>query len=133
MKFLLDQGLPRSTIGFLAALGHEAEHVGAIGMSAASDRSILSAGKEREAVVVTLDADFHAILALTNATAPSVIRIRIQGMKGEVAARVIQKVFDAAKEDLHAGVAATVTDRRLAIRRLPLNARSVPPPTENTD
>jgi len=54
-------------------------------------------------------------------------------MKGEVAARVIQKVFDAAKEDLHAGVAATVTDRRLAIRRLPLNARSVPPPTENTD
>jgi len=122
MKFLLDQGLPRSTIEHLQTIGFEAEHVGNIGLAGATDKSILAAGKSRGAIVVTLDSDFHAILALTNATSPSVIRIRIQGLKGEGVARIVQQVVDAAEHDLAAGAAATVTDRRLALRRLPLIA-----------
>ncbi len=50
------------------------------------------------------------------------IRIRIQGLKGDAVARIIQRVIEAAESDLVAGVAITVTDRRLALRRLPLIA-----------
>lgn len=69
---------------------------------------------------MTLDADFHALLAFSQADSPSVIRIRIQGLKGDRAARIIQQVVDASKQDLVAGAAVTVNARRISIRRLPL-------------
>lgn len=122
MKFLLDQGLPRSTVQHLHDAGLEAEHVGNLGLSTASDEAILDEGRKRDAVVVTLDSDFHALLALSNSPSPSVIRIGVQGLKGDSVARMIQHVARATKNDLVAGAAVTVTDRRLALRRLPLLA-----------
>ena len=120
MKFLLDQGLPRSTAEYLRDMGMEAEHVGPLGLARTSDETILDEGRNRGAIVVTHDSDFHALLALSNASSPSVIRIRIQGLKGEGVARVIQQVVEATKSDLLAGAAVTVSERRLALRRLPL-------------
>ena len=57
MKFLLDQGLPRSTVKHLQRMGLEAEHVGNLGLTTASDETILNEGRARDAVVVTLDSD----------------------------------------------------------------------------
>ncbi|MCO6458066.1 MAG: hypothetical protein J5I93_22405 [Pirellulaceae bacterium] len=48
------------------------------------------------------------------------IRIRRQSLKGEDVARVIQQIVQAVETDLLAGSAVTVTDRRLALPRLPL-------------
>ena len=104
-------------------MGIESEHVGNLGMAAASDREIVDEGRKRGWVVVTLDADFHALLALSEASSPSVIRIRIEGMKGDQVARIINRVQEAASIDLEEGVAITVTERRIAIRRLPLSAK----------
>lgn len=120
MDLLLDQGLPRSTVQHLLALGLESEHVGALGLAMATDEAILAEGIARGAIVVTLDADFHAILARSGAAQPSVIRIRIQGLKGEDIAKLVNQVVQAVESDLLAGAAATVTKRRLALRRLPL-------------
>ncbi|MBM4094747.1 MAG: hypothetical protein FJ276_35870 [Planctomycetes bacterium] len=120
MDFLLDQGLPRSTVQHLQDMGLQSVHVGTLGLAAATDETILNAGRDRGAIVVTLDSDFHALLARTKASAPSVIRIRIQGLKGDGVARVIQKVLQAVEGDLLSGAAVTVTERRLALRRLPL-------------
>ena len=120
MKFLLDQGLPRSAIGHLQGMGLKAEHVGSLGLATATDETILQEGRNRGAIVVTLDSDFHALLALSNASSPSVIRIRMQGLKGDDVARIIRQAVEATERDLVAGAAITVTYRRLALRRLPL-------------
>lgn len=120
MKLLLDQGLPRSTTSYLAAGGIAAVHVGDLGMAAASDLAILSKAQEEQAVVVTLDADFHKMLAVSQATAPSVIRIRIEGLKGdELAALLIQVIANAAAE-LASGALVSVTETRIRIRLLPI-------------
>jgi len=83
MKLLLDQGLPRSAAGLLRARGLDVAHVGELGLSHASDSEILEVSRQRGAVVVTLDADFHALLAHAGATSPSVIRLRVQGYSGQ--------------------------------------------------
>ena len=79
MRLLLDQGLPRSAAGLLRNSGIDAIHVGEIGMAAAKDAEILQYASNEDRAVVTLDADFHALLALSSASQPSVIRGRLEG------------------------------------------------------
>jgi predicted nuclease of predicted toxin-antitoxin system len=120
MKLLLDQGLPRSTARLLREKGIDAVHVSEIDYSTSEDAVILERGREEDRTVVTLDADFHALLALSGATSPSVIRIRIEGLKGETAANLIRTVLMQCEEDLKQGAVVTVEPGRIRIRRLPL-------------
>ena len=122
MKFLLDQGLPRSAAEFLNASGIDTIHVGDIGASQASDDAILHIGQCQQRVVVTFDADFHALLALRNAVSPSVIRIRIQGLRGEALANFIAELMVNYQVDLLAGCIISVTSAKVRIRRLPILA-----------
>jgi predicted nuclease of predicted toxin-antitoxin system len=80
MRLLLDQGLPRSAVKHLRAAAVDAEHVGDLGMHAATDAEILQEAMKRDAVVVTLDADFHHLLAASHATSPSVVGVGIYGV-----------------------------------------------------
>ena len=62
--------MPRSTAKILAGRGWEASHAGDIGLSQATDAEILTyAARERRACV-TLDADFHALIAAHQMTLP---------------------------------------------------------------
>lgn len=120
MKFLLDQGLPRSTVVCLLDRGIDAEHVADLGIARSTDAEILQTARDRDAIVVTLDADFHALLATTHATVPSVIRIRIEGLKGDDTAEIVEEVLNSSQTELEAGAAVTVTQNGIRIRLLPL-------------
>ena len=74
-RLVLDQGVPRDATTRLRGLGYECIHVGEIGMGKAADDEILAWSLGKNAIVVTLDADFHTILAVTGASGPSVIRL----------------------------------------------------------
>lgn len=120
MKLLLDQGLPRSAAGLLSQAGLDTLHVGDLGHADAADEMILKLGREAGRTVVTLDADFHALLAMTRAVSPSVIRIRIEGLRAKDLATLVKDVFQRCSEDLARGAAVTVQEGRLRIRHLPL-------------
>lgn len=121
MKLLLDQGLPRSAAALLRRQGIDAIHVGEIDMATATDAEILARGRQEQRVVVTLDADFHALLALSAAFSPSVIRIRIEGLRGEGLATLLQKVLEEFSEELELGAVVTAQETRMRVRRLPLS------------
>lgn len=88
-------------------MGHDTAHVAEIGMSSAKDEHLLARDENR--IIVTLDADFHAILALSRASAPSTIRIRKQGLRGPDIADLVDRVVKAYHQDLLSGGAVTVT------------------------
>lgn len=81
MKLLLDQGTPRSAASLLRQAGLDAVHTGETGLAEAEDAEIIRRAALEDRVVVTLDADFHAHLALTQARNPSVIRIRVEELR----------------------------------------------------
>lgn len=120
MKLLLDQGTPRSAAFILRQLGIDAIHTGEIGLAEALDTEIIFRALEEDRIVVTFDADFHMILALSKAKGPSVIRIRIQGLKSDEFCDLIQKVMIRCSDDLNAGSVVSVNDQQIRIRRLPL-------------
>jgi predicted nuclease of predicted toxin-antitoxin system len=120
MKLLLDQGLPRSAAELLRDAGIDTIHVGEIGYATASDADILRLSEVAERVGVTLDADFHAFLALSQANSPSVIRIRLQGLRAAEVASLLQVVVAPCSQDLEVGAVAMVQQGRLRVRRLPL-------------
>lgn len=120
MKLLLDQGLPRSTAALLRSRDIDTLHAGDVGLAKAEDIAILEQGRLQDRTIVTLDADFHKLLAITRATTPSVIRIRIEGLRAEALANLLERILKQSSADLEAGAAVTVQARRLRIRRLPL-------------
>ena len=120
MKLLLDQGLPRSTAELLRQKGLDAVHTGECGLSTAPDDAILAAGEAQGRTVVTLDSDFHTILALEEAHGPSVIRVRWEGLRGSEMAELIGQVLELCPDELGLGAAVSVRPDGIKIRLLPM-------------
>ena len=76
MRFLVDAQLPPALARWLAAKGHEAEHVGDKGMQAASDTAIWEYALVTSAAIVTKDEDFAQRKVLA-AAGPVVVWIRL--------------------------------------------------------
>jgi len=121
-RLLLDQGLPRSAVELLVADGWDVVHACQCDLSTAKDEEILEYARRDRRIVCTLDADFHAILAVTGAAYPSVVRIRQQGLRGADVASLLKIVWNEVGESLQGGAAVTVTERAIRVRRLPMMA-----------
>jgi len=120
ISILLDQGLPRSAASVLRDEGWDVLHTGDIGLSRSTDRQILEYAQREERVIITLDSDFHTILALTNASAPSVIRIRLEGLRGHGLAHLIKKIWPKIEPQVKKGAMVTVTASGIRIKNIPL-------------
>lgn len=120
MKLLLDQGLPRSANYLLTEAGIDTTHVSDLSLSDADDQEILQQARENDQIIVTLDADFHTLLALSQVSSPSVIRVRIERLRAQALADLILRVTDECRVELQQGAVVTVEQTRFRMRRLPL-------------
>lgn len=126
-RVLLDQGIGSSAASELAAAGWDVRHVRDVGLERASDRTILDHARNDQRVVCTLDADFHALLAVSGASAPSVVRVRQEGLSGASLARLLLKIWPDISDSVTLGAVVSVTEQRIRIRRLPIGRGVVAP------
>jgi predicted nuclease of predicted toxin-antitoxin system len=121
MKLILDEGMPLRAAAMLRQAQVDAWHVLEVGMQGASDQAILDRARLDGAMIATLDADFHQILAITGADRPSVIRVRIECLQAQQLAELLLNLLQRIGEDLSTGVAVSIDRKQIRLRRLPLH------------
>ena len=100
--------------------GFEAVHWSSIGPHNAHDAEIFDWARDHKAVVFTHDVDFGITLALTRASAPSVIQARTQDVSpANLGLRVIS-VLRAHREFLANGALVTIDEAKSRVRILPI-------------
>jgi len=89
-------------------------------MSQAADVEILAYALKQRAILVTLDADFHTMLAVSGAAGPTVLRLRVQGLNAIGVAAEIQNVLANFADSLDQGAMVTVKAHKTTCSRLPV-------------
>jgi len=120
MKLLLDMNLSPAWGAVFSAQGWEARHWMNVGAATAMDSEIMEWARVEGYVVVTHDLDFSAILAATQARAPSVIQLRGQDIVPGVVGDMLISIIRRYNGMLARGAILTVDLPRSRIRMLPL-------------
>lgn len=89
-------------------------------MATATDDGILARALETNAIIVTLDADFHTMLAVSGATGPSVIRFRVQRLHAPEIVRLTQMVLVEFEAEVKGGCLLTIKPRKVTCHGLPI-------------
>jgi predicted nuclease of predicted toxin-antitoxin system len=121
MRILLDQNLPAAIVEPLRDRGIDVIHTRTVGLATAADEHLEWCRREGR-VAFTRDADFHAILARTGDSSPSVVRIRIEPLPETELIRIIEWVVREKNSDLEAGVAISIKAASLRMHHLPILA-----------
>jgi predicted nuclease of predicted toxin-antitoxin system len=121
VRFLVDQNRSPALAERLRDAGHDAVHTMELGLERAEDDELLLLAREEQRVVISGDTDFGALLALANATSPSVILFRSRDRRSaDDQATLLLSHLNDVEGDLIAGAVVVITDDRIRVRRLPL-------------
>ena len=100
--------------------GHEASHWSSLGPGNAPDEFVLRKCRLEDAVLLTHDLDFGAILAFSGDRAPSVIQIRGQEVDPAAIGEALKLAITQFGAQLAEGALLTVDPRRAKVRLLPI-------------
>src|SRR3989338_8689123 len=120
MKFLLDMPVSQRTTAWLRECGFDAVHVRDRGMARSDDTKIFDLAAAENRIIITMDLDFSAILALTKAEGPGVILLRMHRPNH---ASVQFRLNTLLRSNREADIASSITiveDARILIRKLPI-------------
>jgi len=120
MSVLVDMNLSPVWVEFLASAGIEALHWSAVGDARAPDRELMAWARERGYVVFTNDLDFGTLLALTNATGPSVLQVRVLDLLPSAIGADVLRVLAQHADELQRGALVTLDGTTTRVRVLPI-------------
>jgi predicted nuclease of predicted toxin-antitoxin system len=120
VKLLVDMNLSPSWCGALREDGFEAVHWSEVGDPRATDRELVHWARDHDAVVLTHDLDFGAILAATQAVAPSVVLLRTQDPTPGAMRELLAGCLRTFAADIEAGAIVAVDAAGGRVHLLPL-------------
>jgi len=119
MRFLVDNNLPPGFAAGLRRAGHDAVHVREIGPADALDEELFELAAQQQRVLVAQDTDFAMLLALRDATRPSLVLFRRRAKAVAALLPLLLTHLPTISADLEAGAVVVFEDWRIRVRRLP--------------
>jgi predicted nuclease of predicted toxin-antitoxin system len=120
MKVLIDMNLSPRWVEVLERHGHEALHWSSIGDPRATDRRIMDWARNNGFVVFTHDLDFGVILAVTQASGPSVVQVRAQDVTPDHLGDLVLSALERHADVIEAGALIVLDEARARLRILPI-------------
>lgn len=121
LRILIDMNLSPSWVEVLGKAGFEATHWFRIGAANAPDSELFDWARKHGYIVFTHDLDFGALLAATNAVAPSVFQIRTDDVSPDALAPRAIDLLRRFAQQLDSGALVIVDEMRERVRILPLD------------
>lgn len=121
MNFLIDNALSPLFADGLRAAGHDAVHVRELKLHAADDAVVLETARVQERVLLTADADFGELLAISGHGRPSVVLFRgALHRRPAVQCSTFLLNLPQFSEALAQGAIVVIGDMHIRVRELPI-------------
>ena len=121
MRLLVDESLSARVASLLTASGHDAVHIGDLGLLGAPDESVMAAAERESRVLLAADTDFGELLALGGRHLPSVILLRRGSHLPEAQAATVLANLTEVADALADGAIVVISDSSVRFRLLPIN------------
>jgi predicted nuclease of predicted toxin-antitoxin system len=122
MNFLIDNALSFRIAEGLREAGHDAIHVGNLGLAETGDSEIFAVAQKDDRVIVSADTDFGALLALWPHAKPSFILFRRSDKRPAIQLQILLTNLGSLEDVLAEGAIVVFDQNRIRIRRLPLGS-----------
>jgi predicted nuclease of predicted toxin-antitoxin system len=117
MKLKLDENLPGSVVGDLAALGHDVDSVADEGLQGRPDSDVFAAAQRNERFLITQDLDFSDVRVFAPGSHHGLLLLRLM-RPGRLALRHrLHTLFRDEDVESWSGCFVVATEQKLRIRR----------------
>ncbi|MBK6460844.1 MAG: DUF5615 family PIN-like protein [Myxococcales bacterium] len=120
MELLADVNVSARVVARLRAAGIHIVRVPEIMDARSTDVEIIAEAVRRGATVISHDQDFTTILAVSGATKPSLINVRVSHADSERLAGQLEAVVAKEADELRSGAIVTIDDGGVRVHRLPV-------------
>lgn len=119
-RFLADMNISPKTVAALQQAGWDIVRVSQRLPGSASDDDVIALARQEQRVLLTQDLDFSTLIALSGATQPSLVTLRLLASDPESVTQRLLDVLPRIEDVLTEGCAVTVEETVVRVRRLPI-------------
>ena len=120
LKFIADIHISPLTVKALQNNGYDIVRITDKLPATASDKEIIRLVHQENAVIITQDLDFSAIIAQSGLNGPSVVSLRVADAKPDIITRILMTVLPLIEADLIGGAIISIDEKEYRIKKLPV-------------
>jgi len=120
LKFIADIHISPLTVNELKKNGYDIIRITDKLPATSSDAAIIQLAYREQAVIITQDLDFSALIAQSGLNWPSVISLRLDNAKPDKITWILNAVLPQIKTELTEGAIISIDEKEYRIRKLPM-------------